>query len=111
MGSRLRTLNYCGQEEYHHEHALTSQHHYHHQVYSLPIVMEESEWDTAPIQDKTFVLIFNTALCNHLWGMQLMQRYISATTTTTQKQPVDVSAAAAIAEHCRETLTIAKLLY
>jgi len=107
--SRLRTLNYCGQEEYHHEHGLVSQHHYHHQVYSLPIVMEESEWDTAPVQDKTFVLIFNTALCNHLWGMQLMQQYIAATTS-----PLGASngeAVAALAEHCRETLTIAKLLY
>eukprot|EP00535_Pseudo-nitzschia_heimii_P009246 CAMPEP_0197177320 /NCGR_PEP_ID=MMETSP1423-20130617/2967_1 /TAXON_ID=476441 /ORGANISM="Pseudo-nitzschia heimii, Strain UNC1101" /LENGTH=495 /DNA_ID=CAMNT_0042626847 /DNA_START=252 /DNA_END=1739 /DNA_ORIENTATION=+ len=117
--SRLRTLNYCGQQEHHSEHGLVRSHHYHHQVYSLPIVMEESEWDTAPVQDKTFVLIFNTALCNHLWGMQLMQRYIAATTTTTvttqqqqqQQQRGSSSSSDAIAEHCRETLTIAKLLY
>jgi len=111
--SRLRTLNYCGQQEYHNEHSLESQHHYHHQVYSLPIVMEDSEWDTAPVQDKTFVLIFNTAVCNHLWGMQLMQQYIAATTTTCCPTLAGMNgeAVAALAEHCRETLTIAKLLY
>ena len=89
------------------------QHHYHHQVYSLPIVMEEFEWDMAPVQDKTFVLIFNTALCNHLWGMQLMQQYIAATTATTTSigNTNAYEAVASLAEHCRETLTIAKLLY
>lgn len=109
--SRLRTLNYCGQQEYHEGHGLKGHHHFHHQVYSLPIVMEESEWDMAPVQDKTFVLIFNTALCNHLWGMQLMQQYIAATTSTTMGNSNAHEAVASLAEHCRETLTIAKLLY
>merc|ERR1719428_1285135 len=40
-----------------------------------------------------------------------MQRYISATTTTTATQTSGGEAVAALAEHCRETLTIAKLLY
>ena len=72
--SQLRTFSFCGQQEQHdhddhrqHRHQL-----YNHQVYSLPIVMNEQEWETASIEDKSFVLIFNTALCNHLWGMDLL---------------------------------------
>jgi len=108
-GSQLRALPYCGQEEYQAELNNNNFHtdHHHHQVYSLPIVMDEMEWETAPVQDKSFVLIFNTALCNHLWGMQLMQQYIAATNSTT----MDASAINALAQHCRETLTVSKLLY
>jgi hypothetical protein len=105
--SRLRTISYCGQQEYQEDTHQQFNGAHNHQVYNLPIVMDETEWDTAPIQDKSFVLIFNTAVCNHLWGMQLMQQYITATTTGTPTVP----SAAAIAEHCRETLTVAKLLY
>ena len=127
--SRLRSISYCGQQEYHNEsgdnpaqcnevdsHNHSHGHSHNHQVYSLPIVMDEMEWETAPIQDKSFVLIFNTALCNHLWGMQLMQQYIAATSDTNNTNANNASthpvpSAAAMAEHCRETLTVAKLLY
>jgi hypothetical protein len=44
-----------------------------HEVYCLPIVMDDAEWDCASLDDKTFVLIFNTAICNHLWGMSFQQ--------------------------------------
>ena len=70
--------------------------------------MEETEWDTAPTQDKSFVLIFNTALCNHLWGMQLMQQYLAATNGNNANNHLPTEA---MAQHCRETLTVAKLLY
>lgn len=105
--SRLQSISYSGQQEYHEE-KYGRQRPLHHQVYSLPIVMEESEWDTAPVQDKSFVLIFNTAVCNHLWGMELMQQYLEATANNNNNSPVP---SAAVAQHCRETLTVAKLLY
>jgi len=104
--SRLQSISYSGQQEYHEE-KYGRQRPQHHQVYSLPIVMEETEWDTAPVQDKSFVLIFNTALCNHLWGMQLMQQYLEATANNGN----NTVPSAAMAQHCRETLTVAKLLY
>ena len=110
--SRLRSLSYCGQQEYHEE-QYGDQKPQHHQVYSLPIVMEETEWENAPVQDKSFVLIFNTALCNHLWGMQLMQQYIEATAKGKSNSNSNSNSVptAAIAEHCRDTLTVSKLLY
>lgn len=43
-----------------------------HEVYSLPIVMTDEEWDVSLMDDKSFVLIYNTALCNHLYGMKLL---------------------------------------
>lgn len=45
-----------------------------HEIYCLPIVMDEHEWFSASAEDQTFVLIFNTAVCNHLWGMALQQQ-------------------------------------
>lgn len=107
--SRLQSISYSGQQEYHQEKYGKHLHQpQHHQVYSLPIVMEETEWETAPTQDKSFVLIFNTALCNHLWGMQLMQQYLEATANNNSANSVP---SAAMAQHCRETLTVSKLLY
>ena len=105
--ARLQSIPYSGQQEYHQERYGQQQSQYH-QVYSLPIVMEETEWDTAPTQDKSFVLIFNTALCNHLWGMQLMQQYLAATSGKSSNNSLPTEA---MAQHCRETLTVAKLLY
>ncbi len=105
--SRLQSIPYSGQQAYHEE-RYGQERPQHHQVYSLPIVMEETEWDTAPTQDKSFVLIFNTALCNHLWGMQLMQQYLTATSGDNANNHLPTEA---MAQHCRETLTVAKLLY
>ena len=102
--SRLQTVSYCGQHQYHQESSNNNAALHNHEVYSLPIVMDEQEWATAPTQDKSFVLIFNTAVCNHLWGMQLMQEYSTANN-------VSEEAAASMAQHCRETLTVSKLLY
>jgi len=45
----------------------------HHKVYALPIVMTPNEWNDAPLQDRSFVLIFNSAICNHLWGLELLR--------------------------------------
>jgi len=45
-----------------------------HQVYCLPIVMDDHDWQTATLDDKTFVLIFNTAVCNHLWGIGFQEQ-------------------------------------
>jgi len=66
--SQLRMSSYCGrQSQYHHKDRLQFQ-----QVYSLPIVMDKEEWNVSTVEDKSFVLIYNTALCNHLWGMNLL---------------------------------------
>jgi len=43
-----------------------------HKVYALPIVMDDSEWENASPDDRSFVLVFNSALSNHLWGMELL---------------------------------------
>ncbi len=43
-----------------------------HKVYSSPIVMDDSEWENASPDDRSFVLVFNSAITNHLWGMQLL---------------------------------------
>ena len=61
--SKLPISSFCGQNS-----------HMHHEVYCLPIVMDDMEWESASIDDKTFVLIFNTAVCNHLWGMYFQQQ-------------------------------------
>lgn len=43
------------------------------EVYCLPIVMDDLEWESASSDDKTFILIFNSAMCNQLWGMHFQQ--------------------------------------
>jgi len=58
------TFSYCGQQQ--------EKKQQYQQVYSLPIVMNEEEWELSSIEDKSFVLIYNTALCNHLLGMNLL---------------------------------------
>lgn len=45
-----------------------------HQVYCLPIVMDNLEWRSSSLDEKTFVLVFNTAICNQLWGMYFQQQ-------------------------------------
>eukprot|EP00536_Pseudo-nitzschia_multiseries_P009285 jgi/Psemu1/22809/gm1.22809_g len=89
--SLLPTFSFCGQDQCHrqrqcqrqcqchhnkHDHANKQghRHHHHHEIYCLPIVMDEAEWMLASVEDKTFVLIFNTAVCNHLWGMHGQQQ-------------------------------------
>jgi len=47
----------------------------HHKIYSMPIVMDECEWKEAPMDDRTFVLIFNSALSNHLLGVHRLMRF------------------------------------
>ena len=34
--------------------------------------MAETEWKQASMDDRSFVLIFNSAISSHLWGMQLL---------------------------------------
>ena len=67
--SRLKTSSYGGQGIHR-----PSEKWMHHQIYSLPIVMEDSEWTRAPTQVCSFVLIFNSALCSHLRGMELLSQ-------------------------------------
>jgi len=67
MDSQLRISSRYGQQpRYHYHDHLQFQ-----QVYSQPIVMKE-EWIVSTIENKSFALIYNTALCNHLWGMNLL---------------------------------------
>jgi len=63
--SHLRTIPYCGQHQ-------RQQDDYNHQVYCLPMAMSEAEWNMSSSVDHSFVLIFNMALCYHLWGMDLI---------------------------------------
>ena len=46
--------------------------HCYHKVYSMPIVVDDTEWESASSDDRSFVLVFNSALSNHLLGMQLL---------------------------------------
>jgi hypothetical protein len=64
INSQLRASSYCDQAH---------QDKYH-QVYSLPIVMHDDEWDAASLQEKYNILIFNTSLCNHLLGMCILEQ-------------------------------------
>ena len=73
MSSQLRTFSYCGQQYQENEQGQGQEKSRYHQVYSLPIVMNEIEWEQASIKDRSFVLIFNSAICNHLWGMELLR--------------------------------------
>lgn len=38
----------------------------------MPIVVDDTEWESASSDDRSFVLVFNSALSNHLLGMQLL---------------------------------------
>eukprot|EP00536_Pseudo-nitzschia_multiseries_P005271 jgi/Psemu1/12100/gm1.12100_g len=67
--SSIRTFSYGGQSD-----RRSQTQWMYHKVYSLPIVMSETEWEGAPFNDRSFVLIFNSALSNHLWGMELLSR-------------------------------------
>lgn len=83
--SQLRTVPFPGQEQERHEEHLPigrqndttararRNHRLYHQVYKLPIVMNEQEWKSASRNDICFVLIFNNALCNQLLGMALLE--------------------------------------
>jgi len=73
MSSQLRTFSYCGQHHQENEQGQGQEKRRYHQVYSLPIVMNEIEWEQASTEDRSFVLIFNLAMCNHLWGMELLR--------------------------------------
>ncbi len=60
-----------------------------HKVYSKPIVMDDSEWQNASPDDRSFVLVFNSAISNHLWGMQ----FISTMGTNCNKGPFETAKA------------------
>ncbi|OEU09756.1 hypothetical protein FRACYDRAFT_264063 [Fragilariopsis cylindrus CCMP1102] len=93
--SQLRTFPYCGRRSSSEDQQVQDQDQdqdqqdqpYRHEVYCLPIVMNEEEWELSSNEEKSFVLIYNTALCNHLWGMELLvsiaQDHQNTNTTTT----------------------------
>lgn len=43
-----------------------------HKIYSLPIVMDDTEWESSSPDNRSFVLVFNSAISNHLWGLKLL---------------------------------------
>ena len=55
-----------------HQDPTSASRHNFHKVYSMPIVMDDSEWEIASPDDRSFVLVFNSAMSNHLWGMKLL---------------------------------------
>ncbi len=79
--SNARTSVFCGQ---HHIESRPRRRHgrtsskasdtQYREVYCLPMVMEDLEWESISLDDKTFVLIFNSAMCNHLWGMHFEEQ-------------------------------------
>lgn len=80
--SNVRTSVYCGQQ---HIESRTRRIHgrtvsskasdsQYREVYCLPLVMEDLEWESISLDDRTFVLIFNSAMCNHLWGMHFEEQ-------------------------------------
>lgn len=75
----------------------------HHKVYSLPVVMNEREWEEATMDDRSFVLIFNSAMCNHLWGMKMMANH--------QMQPKHHGTVAPDPLPYERPFMIAKMLY
>ncbi|OEU09702.1 hypothetical protein FRACYDRAFT_247959 [Fragilariopsis cylindrus CCMP1102] len=98
--SQLRTMSYCGRGRIEEDQEL----HHKHEVYSLPIVMTDEEWEYSSIEDKSFVLIHNTALCNHLWGMELL-------ISLQQSQSQSPQLCQHTIETCERAFNIAKSLY
>ncbi len=68
--SKLKTTSYSGQGV-----DRPSSQWMHHQIYCMPIVMNPTEWEMTPTEMRSFVLIFNSALCNHLEGMDLISQH------------------------------------
>lgn len=103
--SQLRTVSFpgqCGEDE---------NHRVYHQVYRLPIVMDEDEWEIASIKDITFVLIFNTALCNHLLGMQLLEEEMLHQANKSQLKPRKRQKLLQNHQLCGHYFSIARKLY
>jgi hypothetical protein len=122
--SQLRTMSYCGrrkEEEQQEEEEDRNDCHNNHEVYSLPIVMNEDEWESSSIEDKSFVLIYNTALCNHLWGMELLvtlqqqqqqnQHTIETTSTTIEEEDAIITSFNNLSKLCEHAFNVAKSLY
>mmetsp|Transcript_27626 Transcript_27626/g.60825 ORF Transcript_27626/g.60825 Transcript_27626/m.60825 type:complete len:507 (+) Transcript_27626:97-1617(+) len=83
MTSKLQTIPYAGQEASRVARNSSAKKLMYHQVYSLPIVMDEIEWENATMDDRSFVLIFNSAVSNHLWGMRTSKSTSTAASTAT----------------------------
>jgi len=74
--SHMRNVSYAGQQDYKSHLRVDclgrpSNNNYH-TVYSLPIVVDDKGWEKSSPEDRSFVLVFNSALSNHLWGMELL---------------------------------------
>lgn len=100
--SQVHTVPYCGQQEriaslrqQEQDHGHNTQFHLfedtvtscywgYQEVYSLPIVMDEHEWDSASMGDRSFVLVFNSAVTNHLLGMALLSLMGCGASTNTR---------------------------
>ena len=68
--SQLKTHSYCGQGV-----DRPSNQWMDHQIYCMPIVMNPTEWEMTQTEMRSFVLIFNSALCNHLQGMDQLSQH------------------------------------
>ena len=78
--SKLRISSFSGQHNNYQRNrhlvgacSVTKENRYH-EVYCMPIELTKSEWESTSLDDKTFVLVFNSALCNHLWGMEIQEQ-------------------------------------
>lgn len=95
--SNLRRSPFCGQHEFSSEDKL-------HQVYSLPIVMDAEEWDVAWEEDRSFVLLFNAALCNHIMGIELLgDQQLQSQEKNCERQLQQ--------QLCHKSFSVARLLY
>ena len=119
--SQLRTFPYCGrrsssedQQVQDHDHDQDQQDQpYRHEVYCLPIVMNEEEWELSSNEEKSFVLIYNTALCNHLWGMELLVSIAQdhQNTNTTVTSPSQEEEKVLSKKLCERAFCVAHKLY
>lgn len=70
--SQVKTNPYAGQEDFNNTSMQSSDTWRYQQVYSLPVLMNDSEWKDASFDNRSLALIFNSAVSYHLWGMRLL---------------------------------------
>lgn len=116
--SQLRTISFPGQDQEEHQWKQKERqgearvnHRLYHQVYRLPIVMSEQEWMTASVKDISFVLYFNTALCHHLWGMDLLEKVTGRQGTRPQHESSNGHQLLLLNHLCHRCFSIARSMY
>jgi len=104
--SGLHTISYSGQEA-----NRPAEKWMHHQIYTLPIVMNQTEWKNAPPYVRSFVLIFNSAISHHLMGMELLLHHQQLQASGAADSDSSTSSCSGFATGHERHLDVARMLY